>query len=134
MNHIKTCTLAILTAMILLASCTIEKRVYRPGYHIEWHHSKKSIAKTEKAGRTEKPDDRISKNKIDPLPNQLNTDAGNFASNTNEITLSKPVSNILKKKKKSTLLNQIKSNLNTDCDVIIMRNGQEIQAKVLEVG
>ena len=25
-------------ALVALASCSVEKRVYQPGYHIEWNH------------------------------------------------------------------------------------------------
>ena len=49
---------------ILFPSCTIEKRVYMPGYNVEWniakHKSKgvQSIANTESASSMEKNDDK----------------------------------------------------------------------------
>ena len=31
-------------ALVALASCSVEKRVYQPGYHIEWNHFAKQDA------------------------------------------------------------------------------------------
>jgi hypothetical protein len=34
----------IFSTAVLLNSCTIEKRVHMPGYHIEWNHSKGNVS------------------------------------------------------------------------------------------
>jgi hypothetical protein len=36
-----------LALMLVLSSCTIEKRMYMPGYHVEWNKSKHSAGKSE---------------------------------------------------------------------------------------
>jgi uncharacterized membrane protein YqaE (UPF0057 family) len=36
--------IALLLALVALASCSVEKRVYQPGYHIEWNHFAKQDA------------------------------------------------------------------------------------------
>ena len=36
--------IALLMALVALASCSVEKRVYQPGYHIEWNHFAKQDA------------------------------------------------------------------------------------------
>jgi uncharacterized membrane protein YqaE (UPF0057 family) len=36
--------IVIVLALVALASCSVEKRVYQPGYHIEWNHYAKQDA------------------------------------------------------------------------------------------
>lgn len=133
MKHLKTTSLAILSVMLLFASCSIEKRVHMSGYHIEWHKSNKSLAKNEKVRTNDNVVDKLSINKIETLPNQMDNDVELLASSSNEIVLTNTKSDILKNQK-TKQLSQVRTVLNTDCDVIILKNGQEIQAKVLEVG
>jgi TM2 domain-containing membrane protein YozV/uncharacterized protein YccT (UPF0319 family) len=133
MKHLKITSLAILSAMLLFASCSVEKRVHMSGYHIEWHKSNKSLAKNEKVIKNENLVDQLAINKIESLPSQMDNDLELFASNSNDIILTSTTSDIFKNEKINNL-KQVKKVLNTDCDVIILKNGQEIQAKVLEVG
>ena len=39
----KKITLLALAAIFVVSSCTIEKRLYNSGYHVEWNHSKKHV-------------------------------------------------------------------------------------------
>jgi TM2 domain-containing membrane protein YozV len=39
----KKITLFVVAAIFMVSSCTIEKRLYNSGYHVEWHHSKKHV-------------------------------------------------------------------------------------------
>ncbi len=133
MKHLKTTSLAILSVMLLFASCSIEKRVHMSGYHIEWHKSNKSLAKNEKVRTNDNVVDQLSINKIETLPNQMDNEVELFASSSNDIILTSTTSEHFKNQKINNL-KQVKKVLNTDCDVIILKNGQEIQAKVLEVG
>ena len=41
----------LLPALAFLSSCTIEKRVYRSGYYIEWNKNKHDLIKQESAGK-----------------------------------------------------------------------------------
>ena len=133
MKHLKTTSLAILSVMLLFTSCSIEKRVHMSGYHIEWHKSYKSLAKNEKVRTNDNVVDQLSINKIETLPNQMDNEVELFASSSNDIILTSTTSEHFKNQKINNL-KQVKKVLNTDCDVIILKNGQEIQAKVLEVG
>lgn len=133
MKHLKTTSLAILSVMLLFASCSIEKRVHMSGYHIEWHKSNKSLAKNEKVRTNDNVVEQLSINKIETLPNQMDNEVELFASSSNDIVLTNTTSDILKSQK-TKQLSQVRAVLNTDCDVMILKNGQEIQVKVLEVG
>ncbi len=45
MRTFKHFTFVILGALLALTSCTMEKRVYSPSYHVQWNKSKQKIAK-----------------------------------------------------------------------------------------
>lgn len=47
MKHLKTTSFAILSVMLLFASCSIEKRVHMSGYHAKWHKSKQNSDRQE---------------------------------------------------------------------------------------
>src|SRR5688572_29172388 len=49
-------TFLTLSIMIMLASCTIEKRIYMDGYHVEYLENKKALY-----DKIKKPDERCSK-------------------------------------------------------------------------
>jgi hypothetical protein len=129
MEHLKTTSLLVLSVMLLFASCSIEKRVHMSGYH----KSNKSIAKNENISTNDYLVDKLSINKIETLPNQMDNELEMFASSSNNMVLTNTTSDILKKQK-TTQLSQVSAVLDTDCDIIILKNGQEILAKVLEVG
>lgn len=40
----------LLFLVFTLGSCSVDKRVYRDGYHIEWNHAKNNVKKAEPAG------------------------------------------------------------------------------------
>lgn len=139
MKQLKTTSLAILFVMLLFESCTIQKRVHMSGYHIEWHSSNKSITKTEKVKLKEKSSNLLTSNNIER--NTIKSiesfvESSNESSNTDNIIFSKSTSNTLNSDKNTSRINQNLTKFNSDssCDLIILRNGQEIQAKVLEVG
>ena len=50
-------TLSFLGLLVLLVSCTVQKRRYRSGYQMSWHHSLKNTKQTETqhAAKTEAP-------------------------------------------------------------------------------
>ncbi len=134
MKHLKNSSLAILAVMLLFASCSVEKRVHMSGYHIEWHKSNKSsLGKNEQIIKNNKLFNQLSSGKIKKLHSQMNNELELFASNSNDTILKSTNSDILNNEETSNV-KQVKKRLNTDCDIIILKNGQEILAKVLEVG
>lgn len=47
MKHLKTTSFAILSVILMFASCSIEKRVHMPGYHAKWNKSNQSSDRQE---------------------------------------------------------------------------------------
>ncbi len=132
-----------LAITLVLTSCTIEKRVYMPGYHIEWlngRHSPdkqttsneiKKIKKNETvtAEQSETPTNALDNSFAQTSDNSITASLDNLPESiTPNYFLSKEKIHFLKK-------SQIKSIITSEeCDLIILKNGQEIKSKVLEVG
>ncbi len=93
-------------------SCSVEKRLHMPGYHVNWHQWKHNSISQEKA--TNNPNKNISHPQSDSPFHTLT------ASADNSIVLLNP--------------KRIKSNPSDECDIIILRNGNEIKAKIIEIG
>ena len=117
--------IAIFSSLILLASCSIEKRMHMDGYHVEWRKSHKSIAKIDRQSQKE-----IYHNKLrakDLKEFMKNEGPLLLASNRNDFNIEPPFSAF-------GFLDKNKPQSAGECETIIMRSGEEIQAKVLEVG
>lgn len=108
----------------LFSGCTIEKRKYRSGYHIQWNNSKPVLKEKEIIGNHRQGEDaKIQSTKL----------SATTASLTDEIAV--PLADnarVIKyyNSKKSTYHD---NDLPEDCDVIILKNGDEIKAKVSEI-
>lgn len=119
MKNIRYALVGMLVLILFMGSCTIEKRVHLPGYHVEWSHSsgKRMIA-------DELPTfaraDEFSNGKLVSIP-------------ADEISVSSDAALVFPELKQSSvsLLKQVNVE---DCDIIIFQNGSEVRAKVLEVG
>ena len=132
-----------LAITLVLTSCTIEKRVYMPGYHIVWlngRHSPdkqttsneiKKIKKNETvtAEQSETPTNALDNSFAQTSDNSITASLDNLPESiTPNYFLSKEKIHFLKK-------SQIKSIITSEeCDLLILKNGQEIKSKVLEVG
>lgn len=137
MKQWKNFALPILAIMLLLSSCSIEKRVHLPGYYVEWHKSHNGSPKNEKVEILNNSDNQLSTGTAHN--NSANTAEILFATVSNETSF--PSTNlielnpeILSIQQKKLSPQQFTVQEDTDCDLIILRSGQEIQAKVLEVG
>lgn len=136
----------VLATMLALTSCTIEKRVYMPGYHMEWLNGKNNPNKNELAGRDNSK--KINENKIvpdnqtaQPAINSNTTDKTVTASADNLIVLAPTNSFLAIEKLTIKNINHLRKKLYfklvksaEDCDIIILKDGQELKAKVLEIG
>jgi hypothetical protein len=69
----------ILVILFVIQSCTIEKRAFMPGYHIDWNHSK-TMTHTKSA--SEKTGDGIAKNEKDSIVNHVIITENNVVENT----------------------------------------------------
>jgi len=99
--------------------CSVQKRSYRPGYHITWKHNKQATHSVAKTTNYKNPE--VSKH-------------GQMASTTSpeqeEIPLESNSGDVLRVPLKQKRL--IK--LDDECgDLIIMRDGNQVLAKVLEI-
>jgi len=126
-------SLIILALLTFISSCTMEKRVYLPGFHVMW---KKNIENLEKQEHVKLcSTNTINKHVV--VTEEKNPYESSFiASTDNNIDIqanenSLKYSNINKINK--DVFNYIENN-SEDCDIIILKNGQEIKAKVIEIG
>lgn len=136
-------TFYFLTIIVLMFSCTIEKRLYRPGYNIQY--SKNRIPRlsnqtdditnlNSSASTSPTLGDTETLNTISSVSNSIDSEIENIdiASNNDF----EPV--VLKNNQNDKILlepimvHAIK--MSSDCDVIVCNNGDEIEAKVIEIG
>lgn len=119
-NPMLICFLAILT----FSACTIEKRQYLSGYHVDWK-SKKHELETKKTA-IQNSFAKIETQKFENDKNQnLNTER---TENNNTIDESFSASDKPIIIKPNTLKSKIE-----ECDVIVLKNGEEIKALVSEI-
>lgn len=108
-------------SVILLSSCSIQKRQHLPGFHVNWHRSKTS--------------DSVD-SKRQPLNNADNQESKNHKSHETELLASLDRSEISAKpwyaKEVNLFVNALASK--DSCDRIIDKEGDEILAKVTEIG
>src|ERR1017187_2590474 len=118
MKKIITFLSIILLTLFFLQSCQIEKRHYRPGYNIDWF-------KKNYVGNIHKIKQSSESKNIQQINNDNNTnhESDLYASTNKEITVFSAY---------KTLINFISNN--DSCDEIILKSGEVIKAKVLEIG
>lgn len=117
--------LLVLSVLILIVSCSIEKRVHTSGYHIDWKKSSKSQLKAQKSPNTGLQKEVLSSTKIE-IKNKNTSKLENISLSFDNKTTIKPSS-------VDTKESYNKPNYD-DCDVIVFKNRSEVEAKVLEVG
>jgi hypothetical protein len=103
-----------------LSSCSVEKRRYRSGYNIDWVGSKTHSVKNEVI--------RKNKQVIDEKAVAVETAIQN---DDEELTASAANSIALSHVRKG--INRVPKKIVEDCDVIVLKSGDEIKAKVVEV-
>lgn len=113
---------------VFISSCSIEKRQYMPGYHIDWSkishvsESKINIEHTKKTEVVENTDSEKFEDENSMISASIdNNKKTDIASKENYI-LSK------KTKNKLSFINQ-----NVECDEIILKSGEIIKGKILEI-
>ena len=115
----------LLIALALITSfnsCTVQKRLYRNGYSVHWNSLNKST----------KSD--VVNNEFESSVSELKEENSDFVSTSNEI--------IIQEKKEVNLkcenpeLKKVQSEKTIDppkCDLLLLKNGEEISTKVLEI-
>lgn len=130
----------ILALFSLMTGCTIKKRDYLPGYHVTWKSFVLEDGKSTAVSLEENPNlNVVVENQIasyqDPAlihPNdELNE--GQSPTKTEDDTPEKDAPGI---SEISYLINENSVTISNveECDIIVMSNGNEIRAKILEVG
>lgn len=123
--------LILTSVFFLLAACSVEKRLHRPGYHVDLAKSNFFVAKKNKKSKTNED----SKNKKEIELNKFIDEE--VVSAKENIALERPLlisntkSEINKKKGK---LKQKTAVVDQECDIIIFKDGTEVEAVVIEVG
>jgi hypothetical protein len=132
---------SVIILSIVYSSCSIQKRNYRDGYFIDWHAS--SANKTNTLAI-----ENNSENNIETIGQSLESEVQakllNSVDGFEKAYLPKPINNIGDSKtfnhSRESLLTDLKTSSvsrnsvsELDCDVIVLRNGDEINAKVIEV-
>lgn len=127
--------------LVLLNSCSIQKRDYLPGYHVTWNSANPFKGKNQQQiidNQTFVVDEydlaeksNLSVEHVNSFhannDNLLENDYHDFSSSVES------VEDLIPFKSNSSVQNSSIFK-NYDCDVITMRNGNDIRAKVLEVG
>jgi hypothetical protein len=107
--------------LLLIQSCSITKRHYLPGYSVEWQKNK--VSETPAVGKnnigTNSFDDARSH---DEMPVSASIDQSQSYNNSSKTILRSS-------QKKQFPIKSIEG-----CDVIALKNGEEINAKILEIG
>ncbi|HWY09887.1 MAG TPA: hypothetical protein VN026_01110, partial [Bacteroidia bacterium] len=107
MKKTKLAILLALSILFILSSCTLGKRRYMSGYNINWKHKKPNTEAKDYA-------------KLEPSPS-LKTET-DINQSLVYASIEKDIPVFIKKEK-----------LNEGCDIITMKNGEEIKAKVIEI-
>jgi len=107
----------------ILTSCSIQKRVYNSGFHIEWFGSKNDKGVVQTKAKKEASSTEIT---LRNIPDSENSIA--------EIELEKSFQDneslMFPKENENTIGNNLDT---SSCDIIINNNGDEIYAKVTEI-
>ena len=122
-QFMKSFKLLIALALIMsFTSCTVQKRLYRNGYSVHWNSMNKSI-KTD-----------VVNNEFERSVSELKEENADFVSTSNEIVIQeKAVISLINENHE---LKKVQNKNTIDppkCDVILLKNGEEISAKVLEI-
>lgn len=113
--------LLFLLPLVLLLSCSIQKRKYQNGYYVEWNHKKTEQSKT--VATKQKANKEVQATETSE---QIKIKSGYKPDATAEVQPS--FSEVLKKKFSFHKTGE------DSCDVLIFKDGSEIRSKVEEVG
>lgn len=139
MNFLNRQLILVFALLFSLCSCTMEKRVYMKGYYTSWNKSK--VAIENKNAKIKK--DNSSKNEfytqvttahdvVAVSIKQENSDGLLSASIENKPSFSKAVHKFKNSNKINGNLNFKK--IDDECDIITLKNGEDIKVKILEIG
>lgn len=111
----------VLGIISIFSSCSIEKRIYRPGYHIEWKRNTNS---------------NHNDNTSELQNSNILEESKEHSKTAREIETDLGESNILvaEEVKITKQENPLQKKIDNNCDEIILRSGVIIKGKVTEIG
>ena len=125
--------LALIVLLVgLSSSCKIEKRVHRPGYHVEWHKKPKSVQKpVAEEAQTEKAE--LTKAQHREQPSSQNEE--NLTTDVSGFDASVEVQNSISEMRSEAeaLVRAVLQPQLVACETILLVDGSRISAKILEI-
>lgn len=126
----KLCICSFLIA-VLFPSCTIEKRKFQPGYHFEWQDGLKSLS--QKSSREEKQETKsIGELQSNNFSNKATNDC--ITEKNGETIETASIAPLPMNQRKLPALVGLQVNVQEECDLITLLNGEEILVKIVEIG
>jgi hypothetical protein len=113
-----------LLILMIFTGCSIEKRIHNKGFHVEWSKSHKTLEVNSKDALNPKTQPHQNLEYIAINTSELHSNA-----NLELISFAKKI-NIEKEEIK---YQEVKNFEEENCDVIVLNNGTEIKAHVLEI-
>lgn len=128
MKFLKSNFFLVISSLLILGSCSIEKRLHMPGYHMEWKKTGKSKTNSDNVEVNQQSVNKLTPKKIFYRENNK-SNLSISSSSKNSVQLTPETIN--SKNNSSHAEENIMTN---ECDVIIFKKGDEVEVKVLEVG
>lgn len=117
-----------LLALFILSSCSIEKRHYSSGYHVEWFNQSASQQKRENLSPKDSEPKIEESTLIENVELSFDDDVQLAAIE------SKPRIDHVANSSQNRFKSKPSKLFDEECDLVILKNGEEIRAKVIEVG
>lgn len=110
-----------ISILIVVSSCSVQKRLYRPGYSVNWKNR-------------EKLSDFQTNNQ--PIDSKTVSTQVNASTVESQVELRASLQPSIEPIKKATqeLIDSNEPEDSTDCDIIILENGTELSVKIKEIG
>lgn len=123
---------AISLAVILLHSCTLQKRQHTSGYHIEWHHKKEAPLPYPNSHVVIEDASEAAVVPSTPNPHSFNEDTeSELLAGADAF---RPIVKSLWSSIKFPKDMVFRNTLSDSCDNIILNSGDQIRGKVIEIG
>jgi TM2 domain-containing membrane protein YozV len=126
----KRAVIILITLLGVGVSCSIQKRVYLPGYHLTWKNNKSSIENMNIEQNDLSNNDLANNDEFSILDIQnsekINPEIIENFKNTEVLSINNKLISVKNN-------NQIQKNKNDECDLIILNNGNDISVKVVEI-
>jgi len=129
--HIPRILIGLLVSLIFLIACSVQKRSYRSGYYVSWRGQ---AIQLQHKFRVQEPERKAVKTTASLLPDAKAAFEVHRQLSVQQHPTEQYQSIAAQQPRQAWLTNKLVNAGRDTCDVIILRNGDELQAKVKEVG